>query len=204
MLRDTWRPEDKPISKLFVWTLEHRAEAYMVSARNSDVQKSIIIRRNKMFEITYDGEEIFDYHREYGRVHPKGEYEFTFENRFLIFKQPNKNRFEYIAFDMKTNRTSRIEERSADELYSDLTHEAMIPKILYSIKYTGDTRYADYLSANPKQIIDSIFRDVLPRYGYAVREEQIQLAKSIYEGFTQNRVTICEAEVGTGKSATRS
>lgn len=153
-----------------------------------------------MFEITYDGEEIFDYHREYGRVHPKGEYEFTFENRFLIFKQPNKNRFEYIAFDMKTNRTSRIEERSADELYSDLTHEAMIPKILYSIKYTGDTRYADYLSANPKQIIDSIFRDVLPRYGYAVREEQIQLAKSIYEGFTQNRVTICEAEVGTGKT----
>ncbi len=49
-------------------------------------------------------------------------------------------------------------------------------------------------------MIDSIFREVLPNYGYAVREEQIILSKKIYRGLTGKLVTIAEAEVGTGKT----
>ena len=50
------------------------------------------------------------------------------------------------------------------------------------------------------EIIDSIFRNLLPDYGFNIREEQIELSKKIYRGFTSYSISICETEVGTGKS----
>lgn len=56
------------------------------------------------------------------------------------------------------------------------------------------------MQITPLEVIDSIFRVVLPDNGYNIREEQIALAKKMYIGFTEKQVALCEAEVGTGKT----
>lgn len=55
-------------------------------------------------------------------------------------------------------------------------------------------------TSSPEKMIDTIFRSVLPLHGYAVREQQIDMAKAVYRGLTLKKVTLCEAEVGTGKT----
>jgi len=51
-----------------------------------------------------------------------------------------------------------------------------------------------------KDILQTIFWSILPRYGYAIREKQIELANHILEDIYKHRVSLAEAEVGTGKT----
>lgn len=151
-------------------------------------------RRSTMFEITYKENPIDDL-----SLNSEGAcYDFTFENRFDIFHRPRKNKFEYIALDRTTGLTSMVMERKSPIASSD--YPFIIPKILYSIKYTGDKRYLGVSAYSPIELIDTIFRAIMPQYGYAVREQQVAMAKSIYYGLTSKKVTLCEAEVGTGKT----
>lgn len=38
-----------------------------------------------MFEINFNGQEILDYYKNERKAYKDGEYDFTFENRFLIY-----------------------------------------------------------------------------------------------------------------------
>ena len=51
-----------------------------------------------------------------------------------------------------------------------------------------------------REIMRSIFKDVLPAFGYTERKEQISLAFHILEAVHRRSVSLAEAEVGTGKS----
>ena len=152
-----------------------------------------------MFEITREHDDALDYYMNERIAYPNAEYDFTFEGRFLIYHTVQGNKATYYAIDMKTNLSSEVCHRT-DGLYDREAFKEMIPAILSSIKYTGDRRYIRGLAPDPMELIDSIFRSVLPEYGYTIRETQIELCKNIYYGLTQKRVSICEAEVGTGKS----
>ena len=48
--------------------------------------------------------------------------------------------------------------------------------------------------------IKHIFNDILPQYGYAVRDKQIELAEHILSVTARRGVTLAESEVGTGKT----
>ena len=50
------------------------------------------------------------------------------------------------------------------------------------------------------EVMDSIFTDMLPQYGYAVRENQIGLAEHILEAVSRRAISLAESEVGTGKT----
>lgn len=152
-----------------------------------------------MFEITRIHDDALEYYINERIAYPNAEYDFTFEEQFLIYHIMQGDKAIYYAIDMKTNLTSEVCRRT-DGIYDRETYKEMIPAILSAIKYTGDRRYIRGLAPDPMELIDSIFRSVLPEYGYAVRETQIELCKKIYTGLTQKRVSICEAEVGTGKS----
>lgn len=80
------------------------------------------------------------------------------------------------------------------------SYHSMTPMVLDSIKYTGDKRYLNVIVNNPLEAIESIFRTILPEYGFTVREDQIKLSQDMYLGLTGKQVAICEAEVGTGKT----
>lgn len=152
-----------------------------------------------MFEITRNHEDALEYFKSEQKAYPNGEYDFTFENRYLVYHCEERNEIVYIALDMSTGLSSEVT-RGQERYQSDRDFLKLIPRILFAIKYTGDTRYHNRFADDPIAMIDLIFERILPEYGYAVRQEQIKLCKSIFIGLTKKTVAICEAEVGTGKS----
>ncbi|MBO5015180.1 MAG: ATP-dependent DNA helicase [Bacteroidaceae bacterium] len=153
-----------------------------------------------MFEFTYSDNDILESYKDCGKAYKKGVYDFTFENRYLIYHAPLRNKVDYIALDLKTGLASSVITKNPGDLYTKASYRKLIPHIFYSVKYTGDKRYLDTFIDKPYEIIDAIFRVVLPNSGYNIREEQIALAKKMYMGFTEKQVALCEAEVGTGKT----
>ena len=127
-----------------------------------------------------------------------GSYDFTFENRYDIFHRPRKDKLEYVALDTTTGLTSLVMEKKSPIAKDE--YPLIIPNILFSIKYTGDQRYKGASAYPPTDLIDIIFRVIMPQYGYAVREQQLEMAQSIYAGLSSKKATLCEAEVGTGKT----
>ena len=153
-----------------------------------------------MFEITYSDNETFEAYQNAGKAHKGGTYDFTFENRYIIYHANLRHKVDYIAIDMSTGLASFVITKNPGNLYTEASYKRLIPHILYSVKYTGDMRYLNRFADDPLTVIDSIFRVVLPNNGYNIREEQIALAKKMYIGFTEKQVALCEAEVGTGKT----
>ncbi len=128
----------------------------------------------------------------------KGVYDFTFENRFHIYHRPRRGKFEYLTYDATTGLTSLVLEKKTPLTEDDFV--LIIPKILFAIKYTGDQRWKGAGAYKPEELIEAIFRVIMPQYGYNLRQQQLQMALSLYRGLTRKKVTLCEAEVGTGKT----
>ncbi len=147
-----------------------------------------------MLEITYQENEFLNNaHENDGAC-----YDFTFENRYDIFHRLRGKVFEYIALDRTTGKTSLILERKTPMDASE--YPDIAPQILYSIKYTGDPRYKGAGSYSAMELMDLIFKVLMPRHGYSFREQQYEMAHSILDGLNNQKVTLCEAEVGTGKT----
>lgn len=133
-----------------------------------------------MFEITYSDSETLKSYILADKAYEGGVYDFTFENRYIIYHASMRHKVDYIALDMTTGRASHILTKNHGELYTNVSYRKLIPHILYSVKYTGDMRYLNRFADNTLEVIDSIFRVVLPDNGYNIREEQISLAKKMY------------------------
>ena len=153
-----------------------------------------------MFEISYKDSDMLQEFIDAEKAYKDAVYDFTFENRYLIYHFPVKDEVRYVALDSYTGSGSEVTRRKKGNLYSSASYSSMTPRILESIKYTGDWRYLSKLAFDPIAVIDSIFRTILPEYGFTVRKEQISLSKHIYKAMTEKQVGICEAEVGTGKT----
>ena len=54
--------------------------------------------------------------------------------------------------------------------------------------------------AESHRMAEHIFRDILPRRGMAVREEQIALCHEVLDTLYNKEISLCEAGVGTGKT----
>ena len=51
-----------------------------------------------------------------------------------------------------------------------------------------------------KNLLSYIFSDVLPKHGMTFRNKQYELAIEMLQGMQNNKLMLCEAEVGTGKT----
>ena len=151
-----------------------------------------------MYEITYEDKETLAGYIGKRMAYDGGIYDFTFEGRYIIYHARVMGEWHYIALDMTTGVGSVMYRGKKPLRIAD--KYMIIPYICNAIKYTGDRRYGGIIEANPIEIIDSTFRYILPKYGFNVREEQIELSKRIFRGFTSYDVSLCEAEVGSGKS----
>lgn len=154
-----------------------------------------------MFEITYNDADALERYEEEKRAYPGAKYDFTFEKRFLVYHADMLHQIIYYAIDMKTGLSSEVMRRKSGSPVKKAEYASVLmDRLMDSIKYVGDRR--TYLSKGvaPLHMIDNIFRVILPHYGFAVREEQIELAKTMFKGFVGKAVSICEAEVGTGKT----
>ncbi len=151
-----------------------------------------------MYEITYDDKETLAGYIGKRMAYDGGIYDFTFDGRYFIYHARVMGEWHYIALDMTTGVGSVM--YRGKKLLRIADKHTVIPYICNAIKYTGDRRYGSVFEVDPVMVIDSIFRDILPKYGFNVRDEQIELSKRIFRGFTSYEVSLCEAEVGTGKS----
>lgn len=151
-----------------------------------------------MFEITYKNTKSFGGELTRTLEKESGSYDFTFENRFDIFHCSRRNIIAYIALDDTTGLTSEVMERT--ELFPQEDFQEMIPAIINAIKYTGDERHKGAGAYKAPDLFDYIFRIIMPRYGFTVREQQVQMANVIFDGLVTKKATLCEAEVGSGKT----
>ena len=153
-----------------------------------------------MFEITYDDSHVLQNFIDANKVYHGAIYDFTFEERFIVYHFFVKETARYIALDSMTGYGSEITRRRKEKLFDSRSYHSMTPMILNSIKYTDDKRYLNVIINRPLDVIKTIFRTILPEYGLVVREEQIKLSQNMYLGLTGKQVAICEAEVGAGKT----
>ena len=49
-------------------------------------------------------------------------------------------------------------------------------------------------------LLSSIFTDILPKHGLNLREQQMELSLAMLRGLQRKEISLCEAEVGTGKT----
>jgi len=54
--------------------------------------------------------------------------------------------------------------------------------------------------AKLKQIVRELFREILPKYGYKIREEQIKLAEELLDAINGRKTLLAEAPTGLGKT----
>ena len=54
--------------------------------------------------------------------------------------------------------------------------------------------------AQSHRMAEQIFREILPRHGMAVREDQIALCHEILDTLYNKEISLCEAGVGIGKT----
>lgn len=63
---------------------------------------------------------------------------------------------------------------------------------------------SDYVIEDIKKRADNllvhIFRDILPGYGMNYRKEQLELSRAMLKALQENKLVLCEAGVGTGKT----
>lgn len=50
------------------------------------------------------------------------------------------------------------------------------------------------------ELLSYIFTDILPKHGLTLREEQMKLSLAMLKGLQRKDISLCEAEVGTGKT----
>ena len=151
-----------------------------------------------MFEITKSDYMYFRMLPDRVKAFPDSVYDFTFEGRFIIYHYRDFLRNHYIALDKTTNFGSYI--LGTQKTLDDKSYPMMIPAILYSIKYTGEHRMNFVEQIPNDDWVGMIFRSLLPHIGFGVRENQIRMSNTMYEGMTGKAITLCEAGVGTGKT----
>ena len=110
----------------------------------------------------------------------------------------------YTAVNLKTGKREVINRRPTPLTTSGVG--AMVEKMRRSSvagagAYEADRPFGDDLAIeNCHEMLTSVFNEILPKYGFAIREEQISLAEHILDAIHKRSVTLAEAEVGTGKT----
>lgn len=127
-------------------------------------------------------------------------YDFTLMNRYVIFHSMSGIYAKYHVFDKAT----RIQRRILDSriLYCEKNHSLLIPFVMYALRNENGHPWSTKIQGNIEQqdLVNMIFRGVMPQLGFAIREEQIQMAKTMLEGLSKKKITLFEAGVGTGKT----
>lgn len=62
------------------------------------------------------------------------------------------------------------------------------------------TLFIQNISTRTGELLVHIFCDILPKYGLVLRENQLSLSLAMLETMEKDKVALCEAEVGTGKT----
>ena len=122
----------------------------------------------------------------------------------LTERQTGSGMYVYTAVNLSTGKAEILSRRKI--MLTNSTFAGMAAKISKS-SVSGARRLSvdktpgkSAQSASLTETLHHIFTEILPQYGYAVRDKQIELAEHILAVTGQHGVTLAESEVGTGKT----
>jgi ATP-dependent DNA helicase DinG len=112
--------------------------------------------------------------------------------------------FVYKAVNLESGKTEALGRRKNPLVTSEvgkMAERIRTSKVAGASRLEADRPYGQRIGiAKCREILNAVFRQILPQHGYAIRKEQIALADSILDTIYNRTVTLAEAEVGTGKT----
>ena len=122
----------------------------------------------------------------------------------VLMERDTGKSYIYTAINLKNGRREVIARRPSPLTTKGV--DTMLEKIrLSNVAGAGaleaDTHSGEQLPLEKcREIMQVVFNEILPLFGFAERKEQISLAFHILEAINRRAVSFAEAEVGTGKS----
>ena len=153
-----------------------------------------------MFEITKKDARKF---RELPLMIEKGityYYDFTIMDRYVVFHSKNDIFVQYEMYDKVSHIQHKILKGKA--MFCDKNYSLLVPFVIYSVRNELGHPWGVRLRGkiNGGNLVEILFRSVMPQLGFTIREEQIQMAQTMLEGLGKKKITMYEAGVGTGKT----
>lgn len=114
------------------------------------------------------------------------------------------NRYDYTAYNLGSGKSELIDRRRKPYQHTDEDITQMLRKLRNS-RAAGKARFeVDSDVSLPiekvRKVMYAVFHEILPRYEYAVRDGQVELAEKILEAVAARGTLLAEAAVGIGKS----
>lgn len=127
-------------------------------------------------------------------------YDFTLMDRYVVFHSTSEIYVQYEMFD----KVSKIQHKilKSRVLFCDKNYSLLVPFVIYSVRnelgHPWGVRFREKIKDG--NLVEILFRGVMPQLGFTIREEQIQMAQTMLEGLGKKKITLYEAGVGTGKT----
>jgi ATP-dependent DNA helicase DinG len=112
--------------------------------------------------------------------------------------------FVYKIVNLETGKTKTLSHRKTPLAPSEIEKVAERIRdcdVAGIARFEADRKYGELITYDKcREILVAVFNQILPEYGYAVRDEQIALAESILKTIYDRKSVLAEAEVGSGKT----
>ncbi len=115
----------------------------------------------------------------------------------VLLEQFTGKSYNYRMIDLGGMKTKHL--FSKVKPIAEYDYDRIIKKMLSLVSNDGDFIPAKR-SDRAVQLLTHIFTDIFPKHGMYSRENQLSLALSMLQAMQENKVALCEAEVGTGKT----
>lgn len=114
------------------------------------------------------------------------------------------NSWVYHAVNLSTGRLEVLMRRAKpidQATYERMAERISISSVRGKSRLEADRRFGEQTSrGHLHRIMETVFQEIMPMYGYKVRERQVELAGQILDAILSRRISLSEAEVGTGKT----
>ena len=122
----------------------------------------------------------------------------------VLLERDTGTDFVYTAVNLENGRRKIISRQKTPLTTSkvdEMAEKIRLSKITGAGKFEADRPFGSKIALTKcREMLKTIFEEILPEHGYAVRKEQIELAEHILTALDRRSVSLAEAEVGTGKT----
>ncbi|WP_312432331.1 ATP-dependent DNA helicase [Lacrimispora sp.] len=133
---------------------------------------------------------------EAGLFRPEERIVLSVENCVLLEYYTGKN-YSYRMVELSTLKAKRI--FSTQKPLAESGYQRALDKMISQTVDVPNPDRPDF-NVRAKNLLQHIFENILPRYGMDCRKNQIDLALEMLQALQENKLALCEAEVGTGKT----
>jgi ATP-dependent DNA helicase DinG len=123
---------------------------------------------------------------------------------YALLEREKEDGYIYTAVNLTTGKTevlSRRRHRLDESAFPAMAERIRRSSIAGRGRFEADRLPGESMTRRElAAILNRIFVNILPEYGFAVRENQIGLTEHIFETISRRGITLAESEVGTGKT----